>query len=245
MTTLIEPIRVGLEESVRRVTVQVFWDEVGRADAVLRGGHLHDRSGQAGPGGAGHRAACPAARGSRAQGAQRARADRAAAAAAAPARRRQPRTGSGTGSPTTAEPRQPGPMEAPRRRTRQRRRGFTLLEVMLAFAILGFITTHPAGARFSQTNSDQEAHRGGAGAVARRPGGADAAVARAGDGVPVRFGEPGRAGAADDVHLRGPAGRRRAALLLVRPPAPARATSPRRTPRWSCITPSPIPTTAR
>jgi prepilin-type N-terminal cleavage/methylation domain-containing protein len=30
MTTLIEPIRVGLEEAVRRVTVQVFWDEVGR-----------------------------------------------------------------------------------------------------------------------------------------------------------------------------------------------------------------------
>jgi prepilin-type N-terminal cleavage/methylation domain-containing protein len=30
MTTLIEPIRVGLEEAVRRVTVQVFWEELGR-----------------------------------------------------------------------------------------------------------------------------------------------------------------------------------------------------------------------
>lgn len=32
MTTLIEPIRVGLEESVRRVSVQVFWHEAGRPD---------------------------------------------------------------------------------------------------------------------------------------------------------------------------------------------------------------------
>jgi prepilin-type N-terminal cleavage/methylation domain-containing protein len=32
MTTLIEPIRVGLEESVRRVTVTVSWHEVGRPD---------------------------------------------------------------------------------------------------------------------------------------------------------------------------------------------------------------------
>jgi prepilin-type N-terminal cleavage/methylation domain-containing protein len=32
MSTLIEPIRVGLEESVRRVTVRVSWDEVGRPD---------------------------------------------------------------------------------------------------------------------------------------------------------------------------------------------------------------------
>ncbi len=30
MTTLIEPIRVGIEESVRRVTVHVYWDEPGR-----------------------------------------------------------------------------------------------------------------------------------------------------------------------------------------------------------------------
>jgi general secretion pathway protein I len=30
MSTLIEPIRVGLEESVRRVTVRVLWDEPGR-----------------------------------------------------------------------------------------------------------------------------------------------------------------------------------------------------------------------
>jgi prepilin-type N-terminal cleavage/methylation domain-containing protein len=32
MTTLLEPIRVGIEESVRRVTVQVFWNEPGRPD---------------------------------------------------------------------------------------------------------------------------------------------------------------------------------------------------------------------
>jgi general secretion pathway protein I len=32
MSTLIEPVRVGLEESVRRVSVQVFWDEAGRPD---------------------------------------------------------------------------------------------------------------------------------------------------------------------------------------------------------------------
>ena len=32
MSTLIEPIRVGLEESVRRVTVKVSWDETGRPD---------------------------------------------------------------------------------------------------------------------------------------------------------------------------------------------------------------------
>lgn len=32
MTSLIEPIRVGLEESVRRVTVRVLWREVGRPE---------------------------------------------------------------------------------------------------------------------------------------------------------------------------------------------------------------------
>jgi hypothetical protein len=32
MSTLIEPVRVGLEESVRRVTVKVSWHEVGRPD---------------------------------------------------------------------------------------------------------------------------------------------------------------------------------------------------------------------
>jgi general secretion pathway protein I len=32
MGMLIEPIRVGIEESVRRVTVQVFWDEPGRPE---------------------------------------------------------------------------------------------------------------------------------------------------------------------------------------------------------------------
>jgi general secretion pathway protein I len=30
MSTLIEPVRIGLQESVRRVTVKVLWDEIGR-----------------------------------------------------------------------------------------------------------------------------------------------------------------------------------------------------------------------
>jgi general secretion pathway protein I len=32
MSTLIEPVRVGLQESVRRVSVKVSWDELGRPD---------------------------------------------------------------------------------------------------------------------------------------------------------------------------------------------------------------------
>src|SRR3954468_11031406 len=32
MSTLIEPIRVGLQESVRRVSVRVTWDELGRPE---------------------------------------------------------------------------------------------------------------------------------------------------------------------------------------------------------------------
>jgi general secretion pathway protein I len=32
MSTLIEPVRIGLQESVRRVTVKVLWDELGRPD---------------------------------------------------------------------------------------------------------------------------------------------------------------------------------------------------------------------
>jgi general secretion pathway protein I len=32
MSTLLEPIRVGIEESVRRLTVRVTWDELGRPD---------------------------------------------------------------------------------------------------------------------------------------------------------------------------------------------------------------------
>ncbi len=35
MSTLIEPIRVGLEESIRRVTVKVTWDEIGSSDQSL------------------------------------------------------------------------------------------------------------------------------------------------------------------------------------------------------------------
>jgi prepilin-type N-terminal cleavage/methylation domain-containing protein len=32
MSTFIEPIRIGLQESVRKVTVRVSWDEIGRRD---------------------------------------------------------------------------------------------------------------------------------------------------------------------------------------------------------------------
>lgn len=32
MSTFIEPIRIGLQESVRKVTVRVTWDEIGRRD---------------------------------------------------------------------------------------------------------------------------------------------------------------------------------------------------------------------
>jgi prepilin-type N-terminal cleavage/methylation domain-containing protein len=35
MSSFLEPVRIGLEESVRKVTVRVFWDEVGRADQTL------------------------------------------------------------------------------------------------------------------------------------------------------------------------------------------------------------------
>ena len=35
MSTFLEPIRVGLEESVRRVTVTVTWNEIGRRDQKL------------------------------------------------------------------------------------------------------------------------------------------------------------------------------------------------------------------
>jgi len=41
MTTLMDPIRIGLEESVRRVVVKVKWNEPG-GRAVLRGRQLHD-----------------------------------------------------------------------------------------------------------------------------------------------------------------------------------------------------------
>ena len=33
MSTFIEPIRIGLQESVRKVTVRVFWDEIGRRES--------------------------------------------------------------------------------------------------------------------------------------------------------------------------------------------------------------------
>ena len=35
MSTFVEPIRIGLQESVRKVTVRVFWDENGRRDQNL------------------------------------------------------------------------------------------------------------------------------------------------------------------------------------------------------------------
>ena len=35
MSSFIEPIRIGLQESVRKVTVKVLWDETGRRDQVI------------------------------------------------------------------------------------------------------------------------------------------------------------------------------------------------------------------
>lgn len=35
MTTLMEPIRIGIQESVRRLTVKVTWDEMGRPDQAF------------------------------------------------------------------------------------------------------------------------------------------------------------------------------------------------------------------
>ena len=35
MSSFIEPIRIGLQESVRRVTVRVIWDEAARAEQIL------------------------------------------------------------------------------------------------------------------------------------------------------------------------------------------------------------------
>jgi hypothetical protein len=35
MTTLMEPIRLGLEESVRRVTVKIKWNEPGRPEQAF------------------------------------------------------------------------------------------------------------------------------------------------------------------------------------------------------------------
>jgi general secretion pathway protein I len=35
MSAFIEPIRIGLQESVRKVTVRVFWDEIGRAEQTI------------------------------------------------------------------------------------------------------------------------------------------------------------------------------------------------------------------
>jgi len=36
MSTFMEPIRVGLEESVRRVTLTITWNEIGRHDQTLQ-----------------------------------------------------------------------------------------------------------------------------------------------------------------------------------------------------------------
>jgi len=35
MSAFIEPIRIGLQESVRKVTVRVFWDEIGRSEQTI------------------------------------------------------------------------------------------------------------------------------------------------------------------------------------------------------------------
>jgi len=36
MSTIMDPIRIGLEESVRRITVTVYWDELGRGEQSLQ-----------------------------------------------------------------------------------------------------------------------------------------------------------------------------------------------------------------
>ena len=38
MSSFIEPIRIGLQESVRKVTVRVIWDETGAPESDDRGG---------------------------------------------------------------------------------------------------------------------------------------------------------------------------------------------------------------
>lgn len=35
MSSFIEPIRIGLQESVRRVTIRVFWNEIGRTEQMV------------------------------------------------------------------------------------------------------------------------------------------------------------------------------------------------------------------
>jgi general secretion pathway protein I len=35
MSAFIEPIRIGLQESVRKVTVRIFWDEIGRSEQTI------------------------------------------------------------------------------------------------------------------------------------------------------------------------------------------------------------------
>ena len=159
MTTLIEPIRVGLEEAVRRVTVQVYWDEVGRPQQTFEvvtfmtdpakldmavqaigqppggsgaQGQGQQGQGQQGQGGGGTGTGTGTGGGSRSSG-----------------------TGTGTGTGTGQDG--DGDWGAAvtgggSTRCRPAGAGFTLLEVMLALAILGFITTILLGT-FNQTNT--------------------------------------------------------------------------------------------
>ena len=46
MSSFIEPVRIGLQESVRKVTVRVIWNEHGRPRSELRGRAVPDRPGQ-------------------------------------------------------------------------------------------------------------------------------------------------------------------------------------------------------
>ena len=131
MASFIDPVRLGLQESVRKVTVRVLWDEHGRRDQTLGGGPVPDRSRQARPG---------------AQS-RRGRRDR--------DRRLERRRDPGT---VAEQPRQDdrGRQVMSRRQPSARAAGFTLIEVMLALAILGFVTTIMWGS-FSQTVANKKA----------------------------------------------------------------------------------------
>jgi prepilin-type N-terminal cleavage/methylation domain-containing protein len=122
MSSFIEPIRIGLQESVRKVTVRVLWDENGRPNQNMEVvQYLTD----------------PPSWISRSRAARRAlsRARPVYRAAHPP---RPPRRGSGDEEEEKSAS------------------GFTLIEVMLALAILTFITAIMWGS-FSQTATDKRA----------------------------------------------------------------------------------------
>ena len=137
MSTFIEPIRIGLQESVRKVTVRVSWDEVGRRDQsfevvqYLTDPAKLDLALTGGGAGAG-----PAPRARRRRAARRGR----------PGMPGVP--GHARGMPARA-----WWAMMTRRRTDS---GFTLIEVLLALAIFAFVTTIMLGS-FTQTAKSKRA----------------------------------------------------------------------------------------